>query len=126
MRRPLGRRLAGLGTALVLMSIWEFSKGTASTTANQNVSQDSPILAGRTLFVARCARCHDENGGKKLADGKSLIERLSTKDDLKAALAGRLKGLTDEQRTAMVAYVGSLVDALRASPGAKTSPPGAD
>jgi mono/diheme cytochrome c family protein len=74
-----------------------------------------PATLGRTLFVDRCAKCHDADASRKLPGGRSLVERLATKPDLRAALQGRIKDLGEEQQKAIVSYVGSLVEKLPGS-----------
>jgi mono/diheme cytochrome c family protein len=78
-----------------------------------------PSALGRTLFVDRCAKCHDEDASRKLPGGRSLLERLAPKPDLRAALEGRIKGLSEEEQKAVVAYVASLIAKLPPASPAK-------
>jgi mono/diheme cytochrome c family protein len=52
---------------------------------------------GKRIFVSRCAKCHDDNGSKKLPDDTTLLLRLSRSADPEARLATRLKN-PDERR----------------------------
>jgi mono/diheme cytochrome c family protein len=109
MRKAFLSPVLGIGGMLLLLGLWSVARADPPR-ANDGQTPASP---GHTLFLARCAKCHDENGGKPLPGGKSLIERLESKDDLEAALSGRLKGLSPDERKAMVAYVSGLVQKLR-------------
>ena len=66
----------------------------------KGASAVATLSLGKKVFVARCSSCHGEDARKRLPDGTSLVGRLAGKNDLKAALAGRLKKLPEqEQRT---------------------------
>jgi mono/diheme cytochrome c family protein len=97
---PSGVKRTCLGLGLML----SFS---ASTHALESV----PATAlGRSVFSEKCAKCHDVDASRPLADGRSLVDRLRPKPDLAAALMGRIKDLPEEKRLAVVAYVQSLID----------------
>jgi len=51
--------------------------------AMQNPAQPSPDASeGKKVFAAAgCATCHDADGGKKLADGTTLLGRLAKAKD---------------------------------------------
>jgi len=70
-----------------------------SGAVSQNPVQ--PALAtneGKKVFAASgCAKCHDADGSKKLADGTTLLGRLSRAKDPEARLGTRLKN-PDERR----------------------------
>jgi mono/diheme cytochrome c family protein len=68
-----------------------------------------PALAaeGKKVFVARCAKCHDENAAKKLPDGSNLLERLGKSKEPKTRLATRISD-PDELR-AVAAYIAELL-----------------
>jgi len=70
-----------------------------SGAVSQNPVQ--PTLAtneGKKVFAASgCAKCHDADGSKKLADGTTLLGRLSRAKDPEARLGTRLKN-PDERR----------------------------
>jgi mono/diheme cytochrome c family protein len=122
MGRPLYWCATAAGSALLLIATWGLPRAEAAAAAAPTPEQESSIALGRSLFTERCAKCHDEDAGRKLPDGRSLVERLSHRSDLKEALAGRLKGMTEEQRRGILAYVGRLVDKSRASGAAETLP----
>jgi mono/diheme cytochrome c family protein len=66
---------------------------------------------GKKIFVARCAKCHDDNATRKLPDGSNLLDRLAQSKDLKGRIATRIKN-PDEQR-AVAAYIAQLLAARR-------------
>jgi mono/diheme cytochrome c family protein len=49
------------------------------------------LATGKELFMARCARCHDERGGKALKTGPPLNERGLSTDGIARAVNGRLR-----------------------------------
>jgi len=61
--------------------------------ASQNPAQSAPdVSEGKKAFIAAgCATCHDADGSKKLADGTTLLGRLSKSKDPEARLGTRLK-----------------------------------
>lgn len=81
----------------------------------KSAQSEGSASLGKKTFVARCASCHGEDGTKSLSDGSFLIERLAPKNDLEAALSGRLRKLPDEERRAVLQYVRDLVDRFRFS-----------
>lgn len=68
---------------------------------------------GKKIFVARCAKCHDDDAGKKLPDGTTLLGRLAKTKDPEARLGTRLKN--PRERHAVMIYVDSLLNS-RQSP----------
>jgi mono/diheme cytochrome c family protein len=59
----------------------------------------SLLAKGKELFLARCARCHGENGDKPLRTGVPLSERGLASDVITRAVKGRLADATgNEQR----------------------------
>ena len=67
------------------------------------------LAKGKELFLARCARCHGENGDKPLRNGVPLSERGLSGDVIARAVKGRLADGTDEERRAVTLYIGGLV-----------------
>ncbi len=55
------------------------------------------LATGKELFMARCARCHDERG-------------LSS-EQIARAVSGRLRDKTEEERRAVTLYISSLMKA---------------
>jgi len=70
-----------------------------SGAAIQNPAQPVPDTnEGKKVFAAAgCAKCHDADGSKKLADGTTLLGRLSRSKDPEARLGTRLKN-PDQRR----------------------------
>lgn len=66
---------------------------------------------GKKIFVARCAKCHDDNATRKLPDGSNLLDRLAQSKDLRGRIATRIKN-PDEQQ-AVAAYIAQLLAARR-------------
>ncbi len=67
------------------------------------------LAKGKNVFLARCARCHDENGDKPLRTGVPLSERRLSSDVIARAVNGRLRDGTDEERRAITLYISSLM-----------------
>ena len=64
---------------------------------------------GKELFLARCARCHGENGDKPLRTGVPLSERGLSCDVIARAVKGRLADGRGEERRGVTLYIGSLM-----------------
>src|SRR6516225_7919523 len=62
---------------------------------------------GKAIFVSRCAKCHDADASRKLPDGTTLLGRLAQKQDLRAALATRLKN--EQELEAVFSYIQPLI-----------------
>ncbi len=75
-----------------------------SSSANSQVDQ------GKSIFVNRCAKCHDADANRKLPDGTTLLERLAKSQDPKALLATRLKN--ERERDTVMVYLQPLIDRL--------------
>ena len=67
------------------------------------------LAKGKGLFLARCARCHGENGDKPLRTGVPLSERRLSGDVIARAVKGRLADGTAEERRGITLYIGSLM-----------------
>ncbi len=67
------------------------------------------LATGKELFMARCARCHDERGDKPLKTGQPLNERGLSTDEIARAVNGRLRDKTEEERRAVTLYISSLM-----------------
>ena len=68
---------------------------------------------GKKIFVARCAKCHDNDAKKTLPDGTTLLGRLAKARDPEARLGTRLKD--PQERQAVMIYVDSLLKTLQSS-----------
>jgi mono/diheme cytochrome c family protein len=69
------------------------------------------LATGKELFIARCARCHDERGDKPLKTGMPLNQRGLSSEQIARAVSGRLREKTDEERRAVTLYISSLMKA---------------
>ena len=70
--------------------------------------KDAAILEqGKKIFVARCAKCHDNDANKTLSDGTTLLKRLAQSKDPEARLGTRLKD--PQERHAVMNYIDSLM-----------------
>jgi len=86
----------------------------------QAIASDQPLseqerarmlVTGKELFMARCARCHDERGDKPLKTGLPLNHRGLSSEQIARAVSGRLRDRTDEERRAVTLYISSLMKA---------------
>jgi cytochrome c553 len=91
-----------------------------SRAAAQNpVAPGSESSEGKKVFTsAGCAKCHDADGSKKLADGTTLLGRLSKVKDPEARLGTRLKDA--EQRRQVFFYLQPMIDREGSSASSKT------
>ena len=100
--------LAGLAGGIAI-----HARGTSQTPATDqplSAEERARLLAkGKELFVARCARCHGENGDKTLRTGVPLSERGLSSDVIARAVKGRLRDGTEEERRAVTLYISSLM-----------------
>jgi mono/diheme cytochrome c family protein len=87
------------------------------------VSAQTSSERGKKIFVARCAKCHDDDMSKKLPDGSTLLGRLAASKDPKSRLATRLKDAAD--RDAVLDYFLQLPARRSQESGAaaQTNPP---
>jgi mono/diheme cytochrome c family protein len=69
------------------------------------------LATGKELFMARCARCHDERGDKPLKTGLPLNERGLSSEQIGRAVSGRLRDKTEEERRAVTLYISNLMKA---------------
>ena len=67
-RRTLGAALLllSLSVAKLLFAQGAAPSGSQVKTAITGEDRDRLLAAGKTLFVERCAKCHDERGDKPL------------------------------------------------------------
>ena len=70
---------------------------------------------GKQVFTNRCGKCHDADASKKLADGSTLLSRLSASKDPKALLGTRLKSMSPEDARGVALYVEELTTEFRAA-----------
>jgi mono/diheme cytochrome c family protein len=85
----------------------------ALTLAAAAASLERPACAdavsGRSIFVARCASCHNERGDKPLPSGPPLSKRKLTADQITTIVSSRLRGASEEERHAVAQYIASLL-----------------
>jgi mono/diheme cytochrome c family protein len=80
----------------------------AADPASPSNRTDAALLEhGKTIFVTRCAKCHDNDASKKLPDGTTLLGRLEKSKDPEARLGTRLKD--PQERHAVWLYLESLL-----------------
>jgi mono/diheme cytochrome c family protein len=113
--------MRGRTTALVFsVTLLGFAGGIAIRVpgARQAPAADQPpseqerarlLSTGKELFLARCARCHNERGDKPLKTGPPLNERGLSTDEIARAVNGRLRDKTGEERRAVTLYISSLM-----------------
>src|SRR5215470_6304615 len=58
----------------------------ADSATPSNATQAVLLEQGKKIFVTRCAKCHDNDGNKKLPDGTTLLGRLAKIQDPEARL----------------------------------------
>ena len=80
------------------------------------------LSAGKELFMARCARCHEEHGEKPLKTGPPLNRRGLSTDQIARAVDGRLRDKTEEERLAVTLYISSLMKAKDSEEKAPSKP----
>ena len=80
--------------------------------SGQNTPAPAAIAEGKKIFVSQCAKCHDEDGSKKLPDGTTLLLRLSGNKDPEMRLGTRLK--KEEERRQVFLYLQPLMERVRA------------
>jgi len=68
---------------------------------------------GKTIFIARCGKCHDADAGKKLPDGTTLLARLARNKDPETRLATRLKN--EQERHQVFLYLQPMIERERLS-----------
>jgi mono/diheme cytochrome c family protein len=76
--------------------------------------RESQVLLGKSLFVERCGKCHDERGDKPLPSGPPLNQRELTTEQIARAVRSRFRDKTDAERAAVVAYIQSFL--VKSSP----------
>jgi mono/diheme cytochrome c family protein len=67
------------------------------------------LVAGKEIFLERCARCHNEGGDKPLKTGAPLNERGLSTEVITQAVNGRLRDRTEDECRAVTLYISSLM-----------------
>jgi mono/diheme cytochrome c family protein len=105
--------------------IARYAWGAGQAAADQQLLREdrTGLLAeGKELFLARCARCHNERGDKPLKTGSPLNERRLPTDEIARAVNGRLRDKTEEERRAVTLYIGSLMNSKDSEEKAPPNP----
>jgi len=107
-----------LGAALLLLSLSVakllFAQGAALSASQSKApvtgeDRDRLLVAGKELFVERCAKCHDQRGDKPLNTGLPPSRRELSGDQLARIVSGRLKDSPDEDKRAVTLYISTLL-----------------
>ena len=98
------KRVVKFGFLVLLLSAEAALAQKASSSENNQVDQ------GKSIFVGRCAKCHDADANRKLPDGTTLLERLAKSQDPKTLLATRLKN--ERERDVVMVYLQPLINRL--------------
>ena len=102
-----------LSVTIALLACAIFLRAAIADSASASDTQKAAMFEqGKKIFVARCAKCHDESANKKLPDGTTLLGRLAQSKDPESRLGTRLKD--PQERHAVMIYVDSLLARLRA------------
>lgn len=112
-------------TLLIAMGLAGLAGGVAMRAHGNGQAQgaegNAAVLAkGKEIFMAQCAKCHNESGDKPLSSGLPLNERGLSSEVIARAVNGRLRSKTEEERRGVVLYISSLMKT--ASPQAKAVP----
>jgi mono/diheme cytochrome c family protein len=89
--------------------IARYARGAVQVPAADQPLSHEERATGKELFLARCARCHDERGDKPLKTGPPLNERGLSIGEIARAVNGRLRDKTEEERRAVTLYISSLM-----------------
>jgi hypothetical protein len=96
-----------------LLAVFVSLPGVAADSATPSNATTALLEQGKKIFVARCAKCHDNDANKKLSDGTTLLGRLAKIKDPEARLGTRLKD--PQECHAVKIYVDSLLKSLQSS-----------
>jgi mono/diheme cytochrome c family protein len=72
----------------------------ATQASTNKPAKPSSSDEGKKIFVARCAKCHDDDMNKKLPDGSTLLARLAASKDPRARLGTRIKDTAERDAVA--------------------------
>jgi mono/diheme cytochrome c family protein len=108
---------------VLCFALWPWQSGGQIPKAPQTpvrgaASESGSIASGKSIFVSRCAKCHDEDASKKLPDGTTLLGRLAKSKDPEGRLGTRLKN--EQERHQVFLYIQSLMAQQPADAGHKT------
>lgn len=97
-------RRSALILSFALISTGAVASGKDALESGSNAALS---VRGKSIFVSRCAQCHDEDAKKKLPDGTTLLQRLAKTKDLQGRLQTRLKNA--EESRAVATYIQDLL-----------------
>jgi cytochrome c553 len=89
---------------VVLSSLAWFQAAAGSETKSAKPASSDD---GKKIFVARCAKCHDDDMNKKLHDDSTLLARLAASKDPRSRLGTRIKD--SGERDAVMEYFQQLL-----------------
>ena len=99
---------------ILLLAVFVSLPALAGDSATPTKATNAALLEqGKKIFVTRCAKCHDNDGNRKLPDGSTLLVRLAKIQDPEARLGTRLKD--PQERHAVMMYVDSLLKSVPSS-----------
>src|ERR1041385_5724423 len=101
-------RLMGMRQTVVFSAIAILLSLSRAAAQNPAAPGSQPSEGKKIFASAGCAKCHDADGSKKLADGTTLLGRLSKVKDPEARLGTRLKDA--EQRRQVFLYLRPLIE----------------
>jgi mono/diheme cytochrome c family protein len=83
------------------------ARGQSAAPASAGVASAQELALGKKLFVAKCAKCHNEAGDKPVGGGLPLSKRKLTDEKLTNAVRGRLGSASEEAKRAVLLYIRS-------------------
>ena len=104
---------AGMVLAGMTASPLPWQSATSQSPADASAANDQ----GKAIFSGQCGKCHDADGSKKLADGTTLLGRLSKNKDPESRLATRLKN--PQERHEVFLYLQPMIERERSSEAGK-------
>lgn len=109
--RSRGLLLAGAVLLCAGAFVWNGPSAPARAAgySQENAERARLLAIGKDLFVARCAKCHNERGDKPLEHGLPLNQRKLSREVIERNINGRFKSATEEQRRAVVLYIESFL-----------------
>jgi mono/diheme cytochrome c family protein len=101
--------LLSLSVARLLFAQGVAPSGSQAKTPLTAEDHDRLLVAGKKLFMERCAKCHDERGDKPLKTGLPLSQRELSVEQLARVVSGRLQNSPDEDKRAVTLYISTLL-----------------
>ncbi len=103
--------LAGAVLLCAVAFVWNgpTAPARAAGSPQEKAERERLLAIGKDLFVARCAKCHNERGDKPLERGLPLNQRKLSCEVIERNINGRFKSATEEQRRAVALYIESFL-----------------